>query len=102
MEPHGNSYKNKKLHHVYVIFDKQDDSIYKYGISHDPIEADGLSARLRDQLDLYNRIAGWSRFYSEMMYKDLQGRVKAREIEQQLIRDYKKLHGHRPKGNLKD
>ena len=91
MEPHGNSYKNKKLHHVYVIFDKQDDSIYKYGISHDPIEADGLSARLRDQLDLYNRIAGWTRFYSEMMHKDLQGRLKAREIEQQLIIDYKQL-----------
>ena len=47
MIPHGNSYKNKKLHHVYVIFDKQEDDIYKYGISHDPIEADGLSARLR-------------------------------------------------------
>ena len=58
MTLHGNSYQNKKPHHLYVIFDKEEDDIFKYGISHDPIGADGLSARLRDQLDLYNRIAG--------------------------------------------
>ena len=102
MIPHGNSYLNKKLHHVYVIFDKEKDDIYKYGISHDPIESDGLSARLRDQLDLFNRIAGWSRFYAEILHDNLQGRVKACEIEQQLIRDYKNLYGYRPTGNLTD
>jgi hypothetical protein len=102
MTPHGNSYKNKRLHHVYVIFDKQEDDIYKYGISHDPIESDGLSARFRDQLDLFNRIAGWSRFYAEILHYDIEGRLKARQIEQQLIRDYKTLHGRRPIGNLSD
>jgi hypothetical protein len=102
MTPHGNSYLNKKPHHVYVIFDKQSDDIYKYGISHDPIEADGLSARLRDQLDLFNRIAGWSRFNAEILHVDLQGRLKARQIETALIQAYKTLHGHRPLGNLKD
>jgi hypothetical protein len=102
MIPHGNSLLNKKRHHVYVIYDKENDDIYKYGISHDPIEADGLSARLRDQLDLFNRIADWSRFYAEILYRDLQGRVAAREIEQRLIREYKDLHGYRPKGNLTD
>ena len=102
MTPHGNSYQNKKPHHVYVIFDKQSDDIYKYGISHDPIEADGLSARLRDQLDLFNRIAGWSRFIAEIMHQDLQGRLAARQIEKALIRTYKELYGHRPLGNLAD
>jgi hypothetical protein len=102
MIPHGNSYKNSKPHHVYVIFDKQEDDIYKYGISHDPIEADGFSARFRDQLDLYNRIAGWQRFYAEILYYDIEGRLKARQIEQQLIRDYKVLHRRRPMGNLTD
>ena len=102
MTPHGNSYKNTKPHHLYVIFDKQEDDIYKYGISHDPIEADGLSARFRDQLDLYNRIAGWQRFYAEILQYDIAGRLKARQIEQQLIRDYKVLYGRRPMGNLSD
>lgn len=102
MTPHGNSYRNQKPHHVYVIFDKQSDDIYKYGISHDPIETDGLSARLRDQLDLYNRIAGWARFHAEIIHRDLAGRLKARQIETQLIRDYKERYGHRPLGNLID
>jgi URI fold toxin 2 len=102
MTPHGNSNLNQKPHHVYVIYDKQSDDIYKYGISHDPLEADGLSARLRDQLDLFNRIAGWSRFNAEILHRDLQGRVKAKQIETRLIRAYRELHGHRPLGNLSD
>jgi URI fold toxin 2 len=99
---HGNSYKNTKLHHIYIIFDKQDDDIYKYGISHDPIDADGQSSRLRDQLDLYNRIAGWSRFYGEIIEHNIEGRLKARLREQELINAYKNTHGNRPKGNLAD
>ncbi len=99
---HGNSYQNRKMHHVYVIFDKQDDDIYKYGISHDPIDVDGLSDRLRDQLDLYNRIAGWQRFYAEILHSEIDGRLAARQIEQTLIREYKQTHGRRPTGNLTD
>ncbi len=87
---------------MYVIFDKQSDDIYKYGISHDPIETDGFSARLRDQLDLYNRIAGWTRFHAEILHRDLAGRLIARQIETQLIRDYKERYGQRPLGNLID
>lgn len=102
MIPHGNSYRNKKLHHVYVIYDKDTDDVYKYGISHDPIEADGLSTRLRDQLVLFNRIANWQRFYAEILYRDLESRLAARQIEQRLIREYKEQSGHRPKGNLAD
>ena len=102
MTPHGNSNKNNKPHHVYVVFDKQSDDLYKYGISHDPIEADGLSARLRDQLDLFNRIAGWSRFHAEILEQNIQGRVKARKIETTLIRAYRVKYGRRPLGNLKD
>jgi hypothetical protein len=99
---HGNSYQNKKLHHIYIIYDKQEDDIYKYGISHDVIDSDGLSARLRDQLDLFNRIAGWSRFYGEILLQDIEGRVAARQQEQILINTYKTKHGKRPNGNLTD
>jgi URI fold toxin 2 len=99
---HGNSYQNKKIHHIYVIYDKQEDDIYKYGISHDAIDVDGLSARLRDQLDLFNRIAGWSRFYGEIIVSDIEGRLSARQQEQTLINAYKIANGQRPKGNLVD
>jgi hypothetical protein len=42
---------------------------------------------LRDQLALYNRIADWSRFHAEILYRDIEGRLIAREIEQRLIRE---------------
>ncbi|MEM1119916.1 MAG: hypothetical protein AAGJ18_05670 [Bacteroidota bacterium] len=45
---HGNSHQNTKPHHLYEIADIQENDTFKYGISHDPIEADGLSKRLRD------------------------------------------------------
>ncbi len=99
---HGNSYQNKKIHHIYIIYDKQEDEIYKYGISHDSIDADGLSSRLRDQLDLFNRIAGWSRFYGEIIVQNIEGRLAARQQEQALINAFKTIHGKRPTGNLTD
>jgi hypothetical protein len=58
MKPHGNSYQNTESHHLYVIFDGNDDSIYKFGISDDTIDAEGLSSRIKEQLDVFNRIAG--------------------------------------------
>jgi hypothetical protein len=55
MKPHGNSLKNGNLHHLYEIFKKEDDDTYKYGISDDPIEVDGLSERVRKQVLEMNR-----------------------------------------------
>ena len=102
MKVHGNSRQNDKPHHIYVIYDKQEDDVYKYGISQDVIDEAGLSCRLCDQLDLYNRIAGWARFYAEIIYRDIAGRLKAREIEQKLIRNYNSVNNRRPFGNLMD
>jgi len=39
---HGNSLDNDKPHHLYEIHDKEDGELLKYGISHDPIDEDGL------------------------------------------------------------
>ncbi len=63
MKPHGNSYQNTEPHHLYVIFDGNDDSIYKFGISDDTIDTENLSNRIREQLDVFNRITGSFRFY---------------------------------------
>jgi hypothetical protein len=99
---HGNSYQNQELHHLYVIFDGDDDSIYKYGISDDSIDSDGLSDRIREQLDLFNRIAGFTRFYAKILMSEIPGRRKARDLERQHIQDFREKHGHRPPGNLRD
>jgi hypothetical protein len=41
---HGNALKNKKLHHLYEILDsEEDDDVFKYGISGDPIGKDGYT-----------------------------------------------------------
>ena len=48
---HGNANKNDLPHHLYAIDDLQEEEEFKFGISDDPIEKDGLSKRSRDQCD---------------------------------------------------
>ncbi len=87
---HGNSHQNKKPHHLYEIRDKQEEDIFKYGINADPIEDDGLSSRLRNQLKLMNLIAGWLRFFSNILLRDIPGRQEAENIEREHIDAYEK------------
>ena len=58
---HRNSLSNDEPHHLYEIRDKVDDDVFKYGISSDPIEDDGLSKRIRVQLDLLNLVDRWAK-----------------------------------------
>lgn len=98
---HGNSHKNDKLHHLYEIKDKQEENTFKYGISADPIEADGLSKRLRNQLKMMNLIAGWLRFFSIILIHNISGRKEAETIEKEHIKAYEVKYGKKPPGNLK-
>jgi len=50
MIPHGNSNQSNRPQHLYEIRDKQEDTVFKYGISDNPIDEDGLSKRIRNQL----------------------------------------------------
>jgi len=43
---HRNSHKNQAHHHLYEIYDKEEEEVFKYGISSDPIEEDGISRRI--------------------------------------------------------
>lgn len=98
---HGNSHKNQKDHHLYAIHDRKHEDIFKYGISADPIEEDGLSDRIRKQLNLFNLIAGWARFFVEIILRKIPGRKSAEEIETKYIEEYRKKHGRKPAGNRK-
>lgn len=59
---HQNSNKNTDPHHIYEILDLLKDDVFKYGMSGDPIDKDGLSKRLREQVELFNLVADWYRF----------------------------------------
>lgn len=99
---HGNSYKNTELHHLYEIIDRADDSVFKYGISFKPIGKDGLSERMREQVNLLNRIDKWSRFFGRILIENIEGKREARRLEITYIQNYIALFGERPRGNPTD
>lgn len=98
---HRNSHTNQEAHHLYEIIDKLDNDVFKYGISSDPIEADGLSKRLRKQLAFLNLIDEWERFFGRILLQGINGRQIAERIENEYISNYEIKNGRRPRGNLK-
>ncbi len=97
---HGNEKRNPKPHHLYEIRDKEDDSVYKYGISADPIGKDGYSNRMRRQIKIGNSFVGWLRFFGNILIKNIAGRRTAEKMEKRYIDEFKKEHGHNPRGNF--
>jgi hypothetical protein len=100
MSFHGNSKKNDKLHHLHVIDDAEENDIFKYGISDKPIDADGYSLRMREQIDYLNRAVGWFRFSAEVLVRNIEGRPEALIIEDAYIAAYKKNNKRNPRGNV--
>lgn len=50
--PHRNSYENEELHHLCEIIDRgKDNDVFKYGIYCKPIDSDGTSSRMREQVN---------------------------------------------------
>ena len=99
MPVHGNSRKNNKDHHLYAIFDEENNDLFKYGISDKPIDEDGSSSRMREQVNFLNRAVGWIRYFAQVIISGIKGRAKARDLEDEYIDDYEKENGHRPRGN---
>ena len=98
-KPHGNSNENDNDHHLYEIWDSEEKKVYKYGISDDPIDDDGLSKRLRTQLALFNNLVNWVRFIGRILIQKIPGRRKAKEIETKHIKGHEEKYGERPRGN---
>lgn len=101
MSLHGNSKLNNNPHHLYEVFDKGKDIVFKYGISAEIIRKDGLCKRMRLQLRLMNLIAGWKRFTAQILIYNIPDRIQARTIEDQHIKAHKAKFGQKPKGNLR-
>lgn len=100
MKKHGNALDNPNLHHLYDIFRKANTDTFKYGISDDPIQDDGLSERVRIQTDAMNRAAEFDKFAAQVLLTDIPGKAEAARIERVYIDAYYKKHGHNPVGNL--
>jgi hypothetical protein len=76
---HGNKLDNLKPHHLYVIFRLSNFEVFKYGISDDPIDDfDGLSARVRDQVEEWNMAAEYQKFDAKILATDIAGRALKR------------------------
>lgn len=99
MKIHGNSKGNDKEHHLYAIYDREENDVFKYGISDKPINEDGHSERMREQVDFLNLAVGWLRYFAEILLRGLTPRTKARQIEDEHIEAYKAKHGRNPRGN---
>lgn len=100
MRTHGNSIQNDKKHHLYTIYDSEEDDVFKYGISDKPIAANGYSRRMTEQEDYLNRAVGWSRYKAIILIKEIDGRIEALELEQQHIDTYRAKNGRNPRGNV--
>ncbi len=99
MSGHGNSLQNPNPHHLYEIRDNKDDEVFKYGISDEPIGSDGISKRMRSQIDILNNAVGWLRFIATILLTKIPGRSKAKELEDVYIDQYFDMHGRNPRGN---
>ena len=97
--PHKNSNLNQDLHHLYEIIDKIDGDTFKYGVSCESIGADGMSDRMRKQVNALNRVDDWQRFYAKILIYDIDGKREARRIEREYIDKYEQKHGRKPRGN---
>ncbi len=100
MKQHGNSNENLEDHHLYEIKDSLDGDVVKYGISFEKLEKDGSSPRANIQVDLFNKVVGFVRFFANVLLIGIPGRIKAKEIEDEYIRDYEKKNGRKPRGNV--
>lgn len=98
---HRNSNQNHDPHHLYEVWDNQEEEVFKYGISSEPIEEDGLSKRIREQLRDMNLAVGWLRYIARILLTNILGRLKAKEIEDEHMDAFEQEKGRLPRGNLK-
>jgi hypothetical protein len=79
---HGNSKASSKLHHRYVIKDKETGEVQKTGISGQDLNNNGSSPRANKQVNQMNKDAGSDRFEATVEEKNIPGRKAALDSEQ--------------------
>ena len=100
MTMHGNRNDNDNPHHLYEIRDSIDDDVFKYGISHDPIDEEGQLNRMKKQVSFLNLGVNWLRFFAQILLLNIPNKKEAKTIEDEYIDNYEKQNGRKPRGNL--
>ncbi len=98
---HNNSNDNDNPHHLYEVWDEQEEEVFKYGISSELIEGDGLSKRIREQVQLLNLAAGWLRYIARIILTGILNRLLAKTIEDEHMDAFEEKRGRLPRGNLR-
>lgn len=98
-KPHSNLLDNPNLHHLYFIYDYELREVYKFGISDKPINTQNSSSRIDRQVKLFDKVAGSKRFSGRILIRSIQGRLKARQLEDAIILKFERKHGRVPRGN---
>jgi len=98
---HGNSVSSTAQQHMYSIEDTHDGSIYKVGISGQPLTAAGGSPRAASQVIKLNEASGTpGRFKAHVIATELPDRAAALQAEQIVVRDARGK-GHVLPGNIR-
>ena len=58
-------------HHLYEIIDQKTDTVFKYGICGRRLTKDGSSPRANEQVNLFNRLAGWASMPSPIYWTEI-------------------------------
>jgi len=87
-------------HHLYGIHDREREGLYKYGISGRSLNSDGSSPRANEQVNLFNRVVGWARFFAVIILSGIKGREQAEIQEESHINAFEEEFGEKPPGNF--
>jgi hypothetical protein len=72
-------------HHIYKIIETELEEVYKYGRSQRRLNHDATSPRANEQMNLYNRLAGWLKYIASILKKDIKNKQEAKNIENEYI-----------------
>jgi hypothetical protein len=98
---HGNDLRSKVTQHMYSIEDTQNGSIFKVGVSGQPLSVAGGSPRATAQVNKLNRASGApNRYKANIIATDIPNRAMAVEVEEVIIRDAR-AKGHVLPGNIR-
>jgi hypothetical protein len=78
---HGNSRASTKPQHGYEIFEKSSGDVVKTGISGQPLNKNGTSARANGQVNALNRRDGAGTYDARIVVRDTPGRAAALDWE---------------------
>lgn len=60
-----------------------------------------MSDRMRKQVNLFNLIDDWERFFAVIILYDIGEKIEAKLIETEYIRTYELKNGRKPRGNIR-